>query len=40
MRLGQYLEKIGLPHTVTFMNDLTVEISELGRELDFDNQNL
>ena len=36
-RLGQYLEKIGLPHTVTFMNDLTVEISELGRELDFDN---
>jgi len=37
MRLGQYLEKIGLPHTVTFMNDLTVEISELGRELDFDN---
>jgi len=37
LRLSQYLEKIGLPHTVTFMNDLTVEISELGRELDFDN---
>lgn len=36
-RLSQYLERIGLPHTVTFLNDLTVEISELGRELDFDN---
>jgi energy-coupling factor transporter ATP-binding protein EcfA2 len=36
-RLGHYLDKIGLPHTVTFMNDLTVEISEMGRELDFDN---
>jgi DNA repair exonuclease SbcCD ATPase subunit len=36
-RLSQYLERIGLPHTVTFMNDLTVEITELGRELDFDN---
>ena len=36
-RLGYYLEKIGLPHTVTFLNDLTVNITELGRELDFDN---
>ncbi|SVB87552.1 uncharacterized protein METZ01_LOCUS240406, partial [marine metagenome] len=36
-RLSQYLEKIGLPHQVTFLNDLTVEIQELGRELDFDN---
>ena len=36
-RLGYYLDKIGLPHTVTFLNDLTVEIQELGRELDFDN---
>jgi len=36
-RLGQYLERIGLPHTVTFLSDLSVEISELGRELDFDN---
>jgi DNA repair exonuclease SbcCD ATPase subunit len=36
-RLGHYLDKIGLPHTVTFQNDLTVEITELGRELDFDN---
>jgi len=36
-RLGQYLERIGLPHTVTFQNDLSVNINELGRELDFDN---
>lgn len=36
-RLGQYLERIGLPHTVTFLSDLSVEITELGRELDFDN---
>jgi DNA repair exonuclease SbcCD ATPase subunit len=36
-RLSYYLDKIGLPHTVTFLNDLTVDISELGRELDFDN---
>lgn len=37
MRLSYYLEKIGLPHTVRFQNDLTVNIEELGRELDFDN---
>lgn len=36
-RLGYYLDKIGLPHQVTFQNDLSVEIQELGRELDFDN---
>jgi DNA repair exonuclease SbcCD ATPase subunit len=36
-RLSHYLDKIGLPHTVTFLNDLTVDIQELGRELDFDN---
>jgi DNA repair exonuclease SbcCD ATPase subunit len=36
-RLAQYLDKIGLPHTVKFLNDLTVSIEELGRELDFDN---
>ena len=36
-RLGQYLDRIGLPHTVKFQNDLTVSIEELGRELDFDN---
>lgn len=36
-RLGYYLDKIGLPHTVKFNNDLTVSITELGRDLDFDN---
>lgn len=36
-RLTHYLDRIGLPHTVKFVNDLTVEITELGRELDFDN---
>ena len=36
-RLGQYLDRIGLPHTVKFNNDLSVSIEELGRELDFDN---
>ena len=36
-RLGQYLDRIGLPHTVKFNNDLSVSISELGRDLDFDN---
>jgi DNA repair exonuclease SbcCD ATPase subunit len=36
-RLGQYLDRIGLPHTVKFNNDLSVTITELGRDLDFDN---
>ena len=36
-RLSHYVEKLGLPHTVTFVNDLSVTISEHGRELDFDN---
>ena len=36
-RLTHYLDRIGLPHTVKFMNDLNVSIEELGRELDFDN---
>ena len=37
IRLTHYLDRIGLPHTVLFQNDLTVSIEELGRELDFDN---
>lgn len=37
VRLGYYLERIGLPHQVEFQNDLTVSITELGRDLDFDN---
>mgnify|MGYP001359936420 FL=1 len=36
-RLNYYLDKIGLPHEVVFKSDLSVEITELGRELDFDN---
>jgi DNA repair exonuclease SbcCD ATPase subunit len=36
-RMTHYLDRIGLPHTVKFQNDLTVSIEELGRELDFDN---
>jgi len=36
-RLSYYLDAIGLPHTVIFQNDLTVMITELGRDLDFDN---
>jgi DNA repair exonuclease SbcCD ATPase subunit len=36
-RLTHYLDRIGLPHTVKFNNDLSVSIEELGRELDFDN---
>ena len=29
-RLDYYLEKIGLPHTVEFQNDLDVKITEYG----------
>ena len=36
-RLTHYLDRIGLPHSVIFQNDLSVEIQELGRDLDFDN---
>jgi DNA repair exonuclease SbcCD ATPase subunit len=36
-RLSYYIDKIGLPHTVVFQNDLTVQITQLGQELDFDN---
>ncbi len=36
-RLAFYLGQVRLPHTVTFQADLTVQISELGRDLDFDN---
>ena len=36
-RLSYYLYKMGLPHRVTFQSDLSVQIEELGRELDFDN---
>ncbi len=36
-RLTYYLDKMGLPHQVTFLNDLNVEITQLGQDLDFDN---
>jgi len=36
-RLMKYLDQLGLPHIVTFKNDLTVEITQLGQDLDFDN---
>lgn len=36
-RLTYYLDKIGLPHQVIFQNDLQVEITQLGQDLDFDN---
>jgi len=37
LRLNYYLTKLGLPHEVIFQSDLSVEITELGRDLDFDN---
>ena len=36
-RLTYYLDKIGLPHVVEFQNDLSVIITQLGQDLDFDN---
>ena len=36
-RLTNYLDKLGLPHSVVFQNDLSVEITQLGQDLDFDN---
>jgi ABC-type branched-subunit amino acid transport system ATPase component len=36
-RLTHYLTALGLPHTVRFLSDLSVEIQELGRELDYGN---
>jgi DNA repair exonuclease SbcCD ATPase subunit len=36
-RLTYYLDKMGLPHTVVFQNDLSVIITQLGQYLDFDN---
>lgn len=36
-RLTYYLDKMGLPHQVLFKNDLSVEITQMGQDLDFDN---
>lgn len=35
-RLDTHLSKLGLPHTVKFLSNLEVEITEHGREMDFD----
>lgn len=35
--LRDHLISLGLPHKVVFQNDLSVEISQLGQDLDFDN---
>lgn len=36
-RLADYLDKLGLPHMVKFLNDLSTEITFMGQDLDFDN---
>jgi len=36
-RLSYYIETLGLPHSVVFLNDLNVEITHFGQDLDFDN---
>lgn len=36
-RLSSYLSKVGLPHDVKFRSDLEVEITQYGRDFDFDN---
>jgi DNA repair exonuclease SbcCD ATPase subunit len=36
-RLSYYISQLGLPHSVVFQNDLTVEITQFGQELDFHN---
>ncbi len=35
-RLNFYLDKLGLPHEVRFQSDLTVDITNLGRDFDFE----
>jgi DNA repair exonuclease SbcCD ATPase subunit len=36
-RLAYYLSELGLPHQVVFQDDLSVEITELNRDADFDS---
>jgi len=36
-RLDYYLQKLGLPHKVKFLSDLSVEIIKAGQDFDFDN---
>ena len=37
LRLSDYLIRLGLPHRVIFLNDLSTEITLLGQDLDFDS---
>ena len=34
-RLSHYLDKLGLPHRISFQTDLSVEITQIGRDWDF-----
>lgn len=36
-RLAYYVDRLGLPHSVSFQNDLTVVITQLGKDIDFYN---
>lgn len=36
-QLSHYLHKMNLPHSVKFLSDLSVEITKLGQDFDFDN---
>ena len=36
-RLSYYINQMGLPHSVIFKNDLSVDITQLGQDLDFHN---
>jgi DNA repair exonuclease SbcCD ATPase subunit len=36
-RLNYYVDRLGLPHTVIFQNDLSVLITQLGKDIDFYN---
>lgn len=36
-RLTQYLQDLGLPHTVEFTHEMTASISQFGRHMDFGN---
>ncbi len=36
-KLDEYLDKLGLPHKVRFLSDLSVEILKQGQTFDFDN---
>lgn len=37
VRLSHYLTQLGLPHKVVFQDDLSVEITDMGRDADFDS---